>query len=109
MLAIHIIKFFDTYDSFNERCKANDPVGYDFLFPDEFEEKTDTMTNSISTVINEIQHETLEGDENYSMDNWNEDDEEEDLKEEINYISKDPVRKRQFDYNRSLCMANKYG
>ena len=66
------------------------------------------MTNTISTVDDEIQHETLEGNENYPMVKRNEDDEEKDLKEEIDYITNDPVRKYQFDYNQSLCMANRY-
>ena len=31
-----------------------------------------------------------------------------DLQEEIDYLTNDPVRKYQFGYNKSLCMTKKY-
>ena len=36
------------------------------------------------------------------------DEEDEELKDEVEYLTKDPVRKFQFTYNKSLCMSNKY-
>ena len=36
------------------------------------------------------------------------DDFDDEVKDEIEYIKNDPVRKYQFTYNKSLCMSNKY-
>ena len=36
------------------------------------------------------------------------DDDNDAEKDEIEYETKDPVKKYQFEYNKSLCMANKY-
>ena len=38
----------------------------------------------------------------------NEYDDDEDLKDELEYITKDPIRKYQLTYNKSLCMSHKY-
>ena len=35
-------------------------------------------------------------------------DDDEEMRDEVEYITKDPVRKYQFEYNKSLCMSNKY-
>ena len=42
------------------------------------------------------------------LDSDDDSDIDDEVKEERDYIANDPVRKYQFDYNKSLCMFNKY-
>ena len=43
-----------------------------------------------------------------SNDNSSDSDDEAELKDEVEYLTKDPVRKYQFTYNKSICMSNKF-
>ena len=98
-------QFHDTYNEFKERCRKTDPEGFELLFPDDSEEDIENISNGqqpeVKNEIENLNH--IKGD----MDIESADDEE-DLKDEIDYISNDPVRKFQFDYNKSVCLANRY-
>ena len=88
------------------RCKESDLDGYEVLFPDtdDIEEDIDKMPGENQEVLNdelmvELSHE-LDSDDDSDIDD--------EVKEERDYIANDPVRKYKFDYNKSLCMSNKY-
>jgi hypothetical protein len=90
-------KYYQFYDDFNQyraRCKESDPVGYDVVFKDDVEK----MNIVEIEVQDEIEKEVQDCD----------DDDNDAEKDDIEYETKDPVKKYQFEYNKSLCMANKY-
>ena len=95
-------QFYDDYNDYQERCKISDPAGYEALINDEIDEvqgKVEAMSSKVQdTMLDEITRETLISD----------DDENNEEKEEIEYEKNDPIKKFQFEYNKSLCMANKY-
>ena len=95
-------QFYDDYNDYQERCKISDPAGYEALINDEIDEvqgKVEAMSSKVQdTMLDEITRETLISD----------DDENNEEKEEIEYERNDPIKKFQFEYNNSLCMANKY-
>ena len=100
---------YDDFNTYQERCKHEDPEGYDVIFPnDELEEEVEMMpTLNVQSLKDETAQELLtssKSDNEY--DTANNDDE--DLKDELEYITKDPIRKYQFTYNKSLCMSHKY-
>ena len=83
-------QFYDNYNTYTERCKKADFKGYTFIFDEEIE------------VIQDLSEMKIK-----DLDNNEEVTNEEILENE--YLEKDPVRKYQFgDYNKSLCMSNKY-
>ena len=89
-------QFYDNYNQYQARCKESDQVGYDVVFGDEVEKDEEKMNIEDREVQDEI-------------DNEGQDDEDNDSeKDDIEYETKDPVKKYQFEYNKSLCMANKY-
>ena len=93
-------QFHDSYESFKERCKVEDSDGYKLLFSDEIEEELDEDSYTGSQVIiDEILDDISDKDE---------DKNEAELNSELEYIAKDPVRRFQFTYNKSLCMVQKY-
>ena len=89
--------------NFKERCKDQDPEGYKIIYPDDdIEEELDNSINiSLSMLKDEIDSESSISNTSCISDNEN-------YEEEIEYISNDPVRKYQFKYDDSLCLANKY-
>ena len=102
-------QFYDSYENFKQRCQKNDPEGYNLLFLDDIEEdlqekieKSNNFENDDIIMKNHSskssQIEILESNE----------ETEEDLEEELDYVMNDPVRKYQFTYNESLCLTQKY-
>ena len=92
-------QFYDDYNSYKTRCEASDPEGYNVIFNDIVHEKVEQMDGTqLNEVIDEID---LEKEDNKGDENIEE-------KEELEFITKDPVKKFQFRYNDSLCMTNKY-
>ena len=91
-------QFYDDYNQYHTRCKESDPVGYDMVFKDDIEDTVEKMNAVEIEVVDEIEKEAQDCDDE---DNDTE-------KEEIEYETKDPVKKYQFEYNKSLCMASKY-
>ena len=80
------------------RCKTADPLGYDVVFNQDYDEIQDLV--DIET-MDDGQTEDSNDVENYEADNDAE-------KDETELISKDPIKKYQFKYNESLCMTDKY-
>ena len=103
-------QFHDDISTYEERCKVDDPEGHKIIFPeeDELEEDVEMMPkDSIGKLTDEILMKSssyLDSDD----ENDSDDDSDTELKDEVDYLSNDPVRKYQFTYNKSLCMANKY-
>ena len=95
-------KFYDDYNQYHERCKETDPNGYNVLFVDDVEEVVEKMNNVGIDVEDEMAEETGE------VTLKSNEDDNDSRKEEIEYQTKDPVKRYQFEYNKSLCMAHKY-
>ena len=100
-------QFFDDYHEYETRCKETDPTGYDVVFPDEddwdeleidFEENDGKANNHQHEVQDEIDNDVQCSD----------DDENAEEKDNIEYETKDAIKKFHFEYNKSLCMSNKY-
>ena len=94
-------RFYDDYQSYKNKCKTDDPVGHDIMFKVD-EEQEDEVFEKLD-LGNYFE---LSDNVDKEMDDGEEmgDDE----KDEIEYLTKDAVRKWQFDYNKSLCLSNKY-
>ena len=100
-------QFFDDYHEYEIRCKEIDPTGYSVVFPDndcdvdeleiDFETINGKTENCQHEVQDEIAKEEMDSDDSVNSD-----------KEDIENETKDPVRKYHFEYNKSLCMWNKY-
>ena len=89
-------QFYDNYNQYQARCRESDPVGYDVIFQDDVLEDIEKMVTDEVDLQDEImgENEIPDGDD--------------DEKEDNEYETKDPVKKYQFEYNKSLCMTNKY-
>ena len=89
-------QFYDDFKEYQVRCQETDPSGYDVIFDknDDIEESMEAIDPNKEEVLDEMVEV---------------EDEEENLEkeEEDNYDNNDPIRKYQFEYNRSLC--NVYG
>ena len=100
-------QFYDDHNEYKTRCKMSDPVGYDVMFyeNDSVQGDIDEMVIDIEStnITDEIEKEKLHKD---ALDSDDAGEIEE--RDEIEYKTKDPVKKYQFTYNESLCMSNKY-
>ena len=84
-------QFYEDYNVYQARCKASDPAGYDVVFND----KTDNVQGDVEMmssnvkgdIEDEIDKDTLDSDD----DNLEEND-------DIEYETKDRVKKYQFEY-----------
>ena len=88
-------QFYDSISSYEDRCQAEDPVGHKMVFyvEDEIldiEDHFKAAEDSIQDVRKLLSEEDKE------------------LLDEIEYIKMDPVRKYQFDYDRSVCLVDKF-
>ena len=95
-------KFYDDYTSFEKRCLENDKTGYEIIFY-----KDDTVEEQLQSLplLEEFEDEiTLSPNE----DKEKEDEIDQAEKDEIEYNTKDPVRKTQFKYNSSICLSDRY-
>ena len=97
-------KFYDDWNTYKKRCVINDPIGSKLIFPEaeaeivdlevylsELKEKQPVVINS-KIDITDIDEKIIEQEE----------------KEEADYVRLDPVRKFQYDYNKTSCMTNKF-
>ena len=79
-------QFYDDYQTYTERCKKADAIGYSYVFDEDTEQILD-ITEKVKK-SGEICDKEIKDNE---------------------YLSNDPVRKYQLDdYNKSLCMSNMY-
>ena len=94
-------QFFDDCNSYEQRCFQTDPDGYNLThrnFEDEVLEDIERMeTENAADVHDEI-----------SDCNDEDFDNPDSLEEENDDIEKDPVRRFHFNYDKSLCLADKY-
>ncbi|XP_028408230.1 RNA-binding protein 25-like [Dendronephthya gigantea] len=74
---------------FKTRCQETDPEGYCLLFGDG-KDQGDVVQSTTTECSEENKHT----------------DDEEESNEEQEYIEKDPIRRNQFNYNRSTCFAD---
>ena len=100
-------KFYDEYDVYETRCRRTDPSGYDTVFNDDTDDLQEIIDKMDETQAREVVDEIVT-DEIEANTRDNEDDESNAEKEEIEFITKDPVKKYQIKYNESLCMTDKY-
>ena len=91
-------------ENFQERCKIEDPEGYQIIFTD------DSEVDQIRDITDKIEYNEILPTENEMSSKKAKDDEEicAELEDEIEYLANDPIRKYQFTYDESVCMANKY-
>ena len=95
----------DNFETFKEKCLNSDPEHFDLLFPNE-EQKMDQDCNGESDTLVTVE-EILVPFPNPNHDAEMVTDEIEN-EEEIEYRTKDPARKWQFDYNASTCFCNDF-
>ena len=80
-----------------------DPAGAKLVFPEPEQDIVD-----LELYITQIRDKEVdEGSNDDNLDS-KKDFEEEKEKDEEEYKEKDPIRKYQFDYNKTTCMTNKY-
>ena len=94
-------KFYDDWNTYEKRCLGEDPVGAKLVFPEPEQDIVD-----LEAYINQIRD--TEVDENNKDGSLQVEEEKEKEKDEEEYREKDPIRKYQFDYNKTTCMTNKY-
>ena len=101
-------QFFDDFQEYEARCKETDPTGYDVVFADD-ERETDELEINLEKMdrkANNPQHELQDEIDKEALDS--DDDECAEEKDDIEYETKDVVKRYQFEYNKSLCMSSKY-
>ena len=101
----------DDFSTFKERCQDMDPEGYELMFHggDVLEEDIAMMpkvnTESCKDEISQLPSSNIDSDDDSDEPDS---DDDEDYKDEMEYVTKDPIRKYQFDYNKSLCLSHKF-
>ena len=91
-------KFYDDYNVYQERCKEDDPLGYEVIFEQDYDVIRD---------LEDVQK-IPEGSNSNEISEDPKEEEDAAQKDEIEFITKDPVKKYQFKYNEALCMTDKY-
>ena len=98
-------QFYDDYNTFKEKCQANDPEGHDIIFKSSESAHDDLHEDLHPAEYCNLQDNIIE-EPNININSDDSEDQEE--KDENDYITKDAVKKWQFNYNKSLCLSNKY-
>ena len=91
-------KFYDDWNTYEKRCLTEDAKGALLVFPE--------VENEIIDL--DMYKEELARLDGTKTDEHNSDNYEVDRIEEEEYVTKDPVRKYQYEYNRTTCMTNKF-
>ena len=102
-------KFYDDYNTYERRCLVEDPIGSK-IFISEGEEMIDDLEEYL------VKLKSMDEKGNVNATNENDNDlvveEVEEVsveeKDEEEYVKNDPVRKHQFEYNKSTCMTKLY-
>jgi hypothetical protein len=81
-------QFYDDFKSYEKRCREQDKQGHQLLFGEESSQEDEDIEN-------------IDG---------NDGDEDIDSADDVekDYITKDTIRKHQFDHNRNTCLTNNY-
>ena len=105
-------KFYDDWNVYKQRCLKEDPTGCKLVFPEAENEivNLDEYLKEIKEI--EVRQEKESNEETNVNEDISEKEEEErekeSEKEEEEYLKMDPVRKFQYDYNKTTCMTNKF-
>ena len=97
-------QFDNNLNDYEQRCKDQDVNGHQLLFGDDtsekvtVEERTESEKDSESS-SSKPDNKNLDCTDNEDLDSND---------EEITYVTKDPIRKHQFDHNRNTCLTNNY-
>ena len=97
-------KFYDDYNIYERRCFQEDPTGSKLVFPE-----AEAEIVELEIYLSELKEKEY-GCVNYTDKDKNGEDDEfnREEKEDEEYVKKDPIRKFQYDYNKSTCMTNKF-
>ena len=99
-------QFYDDYQSYQDKCQRQDPNGHDIIFlPDA---NDDEINEKLEKAEYSNVRDNLENDTKDQGDSDDDDDLKMEEKQEIEYMTKDAVKKWHFDYNKSLCLSDKY-
>ena len=90
-------QFYQKITDYMQRCNDEDRSGYELLFGDPNGNSSNQKESDGSRIASDNEDTDMESDH---------DDIEEE--KEMIYITKDPIRKHQFDHNRNTCMTNNY-
>ena len=98
-------QFIPDFHTFKERCQETDTDGFEFLFQNE---SMDENADNSSLQIQDIQKEKNTDEESQAENYENTEQSDGSEAEEEEYRTKDPVKKWQFEYNRSTCFSHNY-
>ena len=98
------------WENYAERCKKDDPEGYNILYEessdDEIETKEDNEETKIENIEGNVKDPNIESEVNEDEETVDELEQIE-LREE-QYLKADAVAKQQFEYNRNVALANDF-
>ena len=97
-------KFYDDHSTYEQRCFQTDADGYALTHGDLDDEVIEEIERMETTNVSEV-HDEISECNNVAENGISNSDDEDNENEEI---SKDPVRKFHFEYDKSLCLADKY-
>ena len=91
-------KFYEDFSTYKERCIQNDPKGSKLLYTDSIEENLENpkMNNENFELLDEL------------MENGDFDSDIDDENEIQNQLNNDPTQKYNFNYDKNLCLTDKY-
>ena len=104
-------QFFDDYSTYESRCKETDPTGYNVIFEENGNDVNDELEIDLEKIdgkADDHQHEVQDEIGKEILDSDDDDIENAQEEDDIEYETKDVVKKYQFEYNKSLCMSSKY-
>ena len=105
-------KFYDDWNTYERRCLSEDPTGAKLIFSEAEEEIIDLdIYRRELKEVQDVKFSLRDNDKDQNgqdieVDEVDEDDKDE--REEEEYKKKDPIRKFQYDYNKTTCMTNKF-
>ena len=96
--------FYDEIDDYETRCKEDDPIGHNliFVYQDGIEKIVD-----IDEYLAKLKSDPKLPTRSLNSQNENENPDPAE-QEEIDCLKNDPTRKFQFDYDKSVCMVDKF-
>ena len=95
-------QFYDDYQTYQEKCKTEDPSGHNLIFKLDDDTNDELLENLDQAKYCNLDDKVTELPQ---AENDSDDDEDQEEKDESRYITKDAVN---FDYNKSLCLSNKF-
>ena len=99
-------KFYEDYHAYHTRCKTTDPSGYEVVFNEDTDDILEIIDKMEGTQVREVVDEIVSDGSEANIE-ADEDVDNNDEKDEIEFLTKDPVKRYQFKYNESLYMTDK--